>query len=242
MNFPSPAIGFWSVGVTIHAEIRRIGDDRFEVIDKGSANGLRINGHELSRALLDGRDVIEIGDVVLKYIAQGQVFRATADEGIRIAAFAGSGPPPVDSARKTAAGRVVAALIGALLVAGALMLAVESRKVEDTHSTTGELVALDALIRSGDLVGAAQKINALGPLERSMTAFETLHRGWAEAILAAPDGQFEEAERRRLLNQIVQTHSLPPALRDAAQSELAATTKGAVDLSDLSSLENPAEK
>ncbi len=43
----------------IHAEIRRLGEEHFEVIDKGSANGLRINGHDRQRAVLDGRDVVE---------------------------------------------------------------------------------------------------------------------------------------------------------------------------------------
>src|SRR5690606_31709808 len=78
----------------IHAEIRRIGDGTFEVIDKGSANGLRVNGHSLYRAILDSRDVLELGDVVLKYIPEGQVFHADAAEGARIAALAGSSFPP----------------------------------------------------------------------------------------------------------------------------------------------------
>lgn len=101
----------------VHAEVRAIGTDRFEILDKRSANGLRINGHERDRAILDGRDVIEVGDVVLKYIPQGQVFQASADEGLRIAALAGSTPPPPHiSARSGLGQRLFAAGLGALLV------------------------------------------------------------------------------------------------------------------------------
>ncbi len=217
----------------VHAEIRRIGDDRFEVIDKGSANGLRINGHELTRALLDGRDVLEIGDVVLKYIAQGQVFRASADEGVRIAAFAGSGPPPTTSSGKTTTGSIVAAVLGALIVAGALTYFIQARRSDASHRTPKELTALESLIERGDLVGAAAKMDSLGTLAKSLAEYDGLQRRWAEAALSAGSTKLEEEERRRLLKQIVQTTTLPIGLREQAQAELAAATEGAVDLSAL---------
>src|SRR5690606_925600 len=103
----------------VHAEIRTIGEGQFEVIDKGSANGLRINGHPRARAILDSRDVIELGDVVLKYIPEGQVFRVSAAEGARIAALAGSDLPLASSEKKprsTMISALVAASLGAILV------------------------------------------------------------------------------------------------------------------------------
>ncbi len=217
----------------IHAEVRKIADDRYEILDKGSANGLRINGHELSRALLDGRDVIEIGDVVLKYIPQGQVFRATADEGVRIAAFAGAGPPVVESPAKAATGSVIAAILGATLVGGALMYVVETRSSPPTTQVPKELSALKVLIQRGDVSAAAHKMETLGTLEKSLAEYEVLQEEWARIILDAKKGALDEGERRQLLDRIVQTPSLPPKLREAARAQLAATTEGAVDLSAL---------
>src|SRR6185503_20115076 len=39
----------------VHAEIRPIGDGRYEIVDLGSANGVRVNGVELPNSLLDVR-------------------------------------------------------------------------------------------------------------------------------------------------------------------------------------------
>ncbi len=216
----------------IHAEVRRIGDERFEIIDKGSANGVRINGHELSRALLDGRDVIEIGDVVLKYIGQGQSFRASLDEGVRIAAFAGSGapPPPADST-KAAIGRIVAAIVGAVIVGALLFVLFKPSPDQEKAQTPKELSALELSIQKGDLVEAAGLLRQLGTFEKSLAAFERLQSSWAEKTLSAR--WLDEGTRRRLLDQIVKTPALPKNLREQAQAELAAVAEGAVDLSSL---------
>jgi pSer/pThr/pTyr-binding forkhead associated (FHA) protein len=58
----------------IHAEIQPLGDGRYEIVDRESANGVRINGVELPRTLLDARDMIELGDVVLKFIPEGDIY------------------------------------------------------------------------------------------------------------------------------------------------------------------------
>lgn len=218
----------------VHAEVRRIGEERYEIIDKGSANGLRINGQDHSRALLDGRDVIEIGDVVLKYIAQGQMFRASADEGARIAALAGTGTTALASSNKSTTGSVVAAILGAVVVGAGLMIVMNLQGNDTSERTPKELVALEKLINRGELVEASAKLHSLGTLERSLAAHRRLERAWAEATLAASSSsKLDESDRRKLLNQIVKTPTLPVQLREAAQAELAATTKGAVDLSSL---------
>src|SRR5688572_15439028 len=48
----------------VHAEIRKVGEGHHELVDLGSANGVRVNGVELPSAMLDARDVIELGDVL----------------------------------------------------------------------------------------------------------------------------------------------------------------------------------
>src|SRR5436190_19551533 len=47
----------------IHAELYAIEGGKYEIVDRDSSNGVRVNGVELKRALLDVGDVIELGDV-----------------------------------------------------------------------------------------------------------------------------------------------------------------------------------
>ena len=75
----------------VHAEIHYIRDSRYEIIDKKSSNGLRINGVELEQGLIEARDVVEFGDVVLKFIPAGQIYRPTPDETQKLAALLGVG-------------------------------------------------------------------------------------------------------------------------------------------------------
>jgi pSer/pThr/pTyr-binding forkhead associated (FHA) protein len=62
-----------------HAEVHALGGGRYEIIDKGSANGVRVNGSLLKRGLLEAGDSIELGEVKLKFVGAGQMFRLGAD-------------------------------------------------------------------------------------------------------------------------------------------------------------------
>jgi ABC transport system ATP-binding/permease protein len=68
----------------VHAEIHALGGNRYEIIDKGSANGVRVNGTQLGRALLEAGDFIELGEVKLKFVGAGQVYWP-GSEAIRLA-------------------------------------------------------------------------------------------------------------------------------------------------------------
>jgi pSer/pThr/pTyr-binding forkhead associated (FHA) protein len=48
---------------------------RYEVIDQSSANGIRINGVDLNRGLLEAGDALELGDVRLRFVGAGKIFR-----------------------------------------------------------------------------------------------------------------------------------------------------------------------
>ncbi len=72
-----------------HAEIAPLGESRYELVDLNSANGLTINGVGLSRGLLDAHDLIELGDVVLKFIPAGEVYRRTAEEAAQLSELLG---------------------------------------------------------------------------------------------------------------------------------------------------------
>jgi pSer/pThr/pTyr-binding forkhead associated (FHA) protein len=59
----------------VHAEIHALGSGRYEVLDRGSANGVRVNGSLLKRGLLEAGDFIELGEVKLKFVGAGQAYR-----------------------------------------------------------------------------------------------------------------------------------------------------------------------
>ncbi len=59
----------------LHAEVHALGGGRYEIIDKASANGVRVNGSLLKRGLLEAGDSIELGEVKLKFVGAGQIYR-----------------------------------------------------------------------------------------------------------------------------------------------------------------------
>ncbi len=71
----------------LHCEVHSLGDGRFEIVDKGSSNGVRVNAAELRRGIIEANDVIELGDVKFKFIGAGQVFRPGATESQQLSAI-----------------------------------------------------------------------------------------------------------------------------------------------------------
>lgn len=219
----------------IHAEIRRIGDGTFEVIDKGSANGLRVNGHALNRAILDSRDVLELGDVVLKYIPEGQVFHADAAEGARIAALAGSSfPPPAKAKAKSHFfPALFAAGVGAIAMTAIVLSFANRATEENTLGVPRELNTVATFINDGDLLGAGAEFEKLGAAERALAAYESLEIRWAEKILNSnPETQGDE-QYRRLLDMVARRETLSDEIRERASKKLVELDEGAIDLSAL---------
>ncbi|MBI1732019.1 MAG: FHA domain-containing protein [Gammaproteobacteria bacterium] len=54
-----------------HAEIQRGSDGAFAVVDRGARNGLFVNGRKVQRQTLHEGDLIEVGDVVLRFTEIG---------------------------------------------------------------------------------------------------------------------------------------------------------------------------
>lgn len=234
----------------VHAEVRQLEPGRFEIIDKGSANGLRINGHELPRALLDSRDVIELGDVVLKYIPRGQVFRASPAEGQRIAAWSGSLPVTTSTRRPTMKRNVFAAIGGAAIIvlAGVVFL---GRSPVAPNGTTAAApaaaqvppaaplpTALDVAEKqalSGDLKGAhatLASIDETDPLRRS-PRFKELEARWARDSIDAARAESNVESRKEILDRVTRANTVSAELRDEAFSLLQETTSPSIDLSEL---------
>lgn len=211
----------------IHAEVRRLDEDLFEVIDKGSANGLRINGHDRPKALLDGRDVVELGDVVLKYIPRGQVFRVDAAEGERIAALSGGSViPPASEARLPLGAPLLAAIAGAIVIGGILVFALRGagreQEVESKPAQNAALATAIALHASGDVLRAHEevvRVARFGHLQES-SDLEAIESDWAKAILRAAQAERGLERKRELLLEVAQARTVPARHRQTALTAL----------------------
>lgn len=231
----------------VHAEVRRIDADHFEIIDKGSANGLRVNSREMPRAVLDGRDVIEIGDVVLKYIPKGQVFRASPAEGARIAALAGGSSLPPGEKSPIGLGRTLlaaglGALLAALLAAYLITAPSRARGVERSRATAGlaanVVAALDEAVllkEKGDLAGAHRKILSLGrkPQIAKLPDVIAIETAWAKARLEEARHKTTAAERRAIFDEVARTETVPTPLRREASDLLQRSAEKGISLEEL---------
>lgn len=226
----------------VHAEVRSLGDEKFEIIDKGSANGLRINGHPLARAILDSRDVVELGDVVFKYIPKGQVFRANEKEGTRIAALAGGPQPPAPTktARSGPGPILIAAGIGAAVLGAIALYVPKKEQRQAAPETSVELREAREMIERGDLLEAGEELLSRSESERALPEFATLEKKWATLALAQEPRSEDDDRHRKLLDLISKTESLPDHLREQALKKLTEVSEeGAIDLSSLEDGKSP---
>ncbi len=65
-----------------HAEIR-IHEDEVHISDLGSVNGLHINGNRIDKSVLKSGDLVELGEVVLRYVAAGESYQFDPEEAAR---------------------------------------------------------------------------------------------------------------------------------------------------------------
>jgi pSer/pThr/pTyr-binding forkhead associated (FHA) protein len=71
-----------------HAEIRPMGD-QFVIEDLGSANGVTINGRSSKKAELRSGDIIELGQVVFRFVAAGEHYFFDPGEAARFRSISG---------------------------------------------------------------------------------------------------------------------------------------------------------
>ena len=139
----------------VHAEIQPLGDGRYEIVDRESANGVRVNGVELPRTLLDARDVIELGDVILKFIPAGDIYVPGADESQQASALTlgatalASQPSPAAGLGGLSHGVKLAAIGGVAAIVVALALVIATRGgTPEPEIAGGSPEAVDSAMRT----------------------------------------------------------------------------------------------
>jgi ABC transport system ATP-binding/permease protein len=238
----------------VHAEIQPLGDGRYEIVDRESANGVRVNGVELPRTLLDARDVIELGDVIVKFIPAGDIYVPGADESQQASALTLGGPSltPVPSSAAALGGLsqgvklVALGSVVAIVVALAVVVAtrgstpqpsIAAGAAEGVDSATRTLQEAKALLDKGEIDAAARKTAEIPATSnaRKTADYRQIQGAWADALFAKAAASPDLAQKRALLDQISRATNVDSLRRKRAASDLAALGAESVDVSDLPS-------
>ena len=235
----------------VHAEIQPLGDGRYEIVDRESANGVRVNGVELPRTLLDARDMIELGDVVLKFIPAGDIYVPGADESQQASALTLGGasltPVPGLGVGKLSSGVKLAAIAGvaAIVVILGVLIATRGSTPEPGLAGNGEagdsamrtLSDAKALLDKGEVDLAVRKAAEIPEASnaRKTLDFRQIQGAWADALFAKAAASNDPAQKRALLDQISRATNVDSIRRKRAASELGGLGAESVDVSDLPS-------
>ena len=242
----------------VHAEIKPLGDGRYEIIDRESANGVRVNGVELPRTLLDARDVIELGDVILKFIPAGDIYVPGADESQQASALSfsaaslgayssGAGLGKVSSGVKLAAIAGVAVLVALGVVIATRGGSPEPELVsgsEPSDAARRTLLDAKALLDKGDIDGAELKAAEIPEASnaRNTPEYRQIQSAWADALFAKAEAATAAVTKRGYLDQISRATTVDSIRRKRAASELSNMGAESVDISDLPSAPKDAPK
>jgi pSer/pThr/pTyr-binding forkhead associated (FHA) protein len=214
----------------IHCEVHALGDGRFEIVDKGSSNGVRVNGADLRRGIVEPGDLIELGDVKFKFIGAGQIFRPTESQQLAVL----NDRAAAELVRgKRGATVLPLAIFGVVVVAGAIGAWVYTRPHGPTQTASvpaasapspdqEALSQAERLCAAGDCDAAHDKLAALAETSsvRSGAEFRDLENRWADQVLAKGDAEQDVTRKRALYQRVAQEMGLDGARRRSAADKL----------------------
>lgn len=224
----------------VHAEILALGDGRYEIVDLDSSNGVRVNGVDLKRGLMEAGDVIELGDVQLKYVPAGELFQPQEPMVRRNSLEPGVGDRPPGSTGSTA--KMVAAVAAVVALALVVVLALRGSPTDADAPTSSSrspaaetLEEAERLLEQGDLDGAMSKAREL-PKDsnlRHTTAFREIQSRWADSIFDKAASATDKANKRALLDLVAKSPDVGSVHRKRAANEIAALEGDSVDINEL---------
>lgn len=211
----------------LHAELIALGNGRFEIIDKGSANGIRVNGVDLRRGILEAGDALELGDVRLRFVGAGKIYRAGIDPSQRLPRDLVPPPKPTISVGKLVG---IGIGVGVLLILGYVLLVVvpgssgqnSSAGAQELHATTSqeEQLLKDAkkLFDAGNIDDAHKKALEISDTSaaREDAIFKQIEKAWADSMFQKADKATDPAEKKRILGEIMTTPSVDAEQRKKA--------------------------
>ncbi len=224
----------------LHCEIHLLGEGRYEIVDKGSSNGIRVNAAELRRGIVEAGDLIELGDVRLKFVAAGQVFVPGPNESQQLTAISDRIAPDPDVKRgKTGVlpFAILGAVVALLVLGGGLLLmkrrsqtvdtpvpATSQSPIDQEKQLLQEALAMCSSPKSGEDCQAAHVKATTGLREtsplRESADFQKLESTWADYMFAKADAEPDFAKRKEIYQKVSQTLGVDQEHRKSATDRL----------------------
>jgi pSer/pThr/pTyr-binding forkhead associated (FHA) protein len=230
----------------VHAEIHMIEGGKYEVFDRDSSNGVRVNGVELKRAILDAGDVIELGDVQLRFVPAGQPYQPQEPPvgAARRSSLESGGESAALARTPTRAVAIVAVIVAGVVLAGVLFLRHDAEPTiaaapPEVSPASRALKDATDLLAKGDVDGAQKKSQEIPEDSnlRESTAFKEIQTKWADGLLARASAEPDRTKKRSLLDQIAKSPDVGSMLRKRAANEIAALDADSVGIEQLPSAE-----
>ncbi len=213
----------------VHAELFALGNGRFEIVDKASANGIRINGVELKRGILEAGDALELGDVRLRFVGAGKIFRA--DMTLNLPAVAGfdmsrsvSGSPARAPVNKIIGVIAALGLVG-LIVGAAFLLRTPAdagtgpeKKHVVTKESEKQVAEAMKLLDAKDVEGAHKVLMSIAEESRPTDDdnFKKVEAAWADWKFQQVDAAPDSAQKKAILKEIAGTDTVDAKSRTRA--------------------------
>ena len=232
----------------LHCEVHALGDGRYEIVDKGSSNGVRVNAVELKRSIIEAGDVIELGDVRFKFVGAGQVFVPGPNESQQLTAISDREAELADPRRKGWGGYALpivgAGIVGALIIIGVVFLlkaranidAPQGGSITTTPDTDQAIVAeAKRTCSADDCDQAYQSISNLPEKSpwRGHKDFREIENTWADAMFKRAAATTDLALKRGLLTRVIAATTLDDARRAKVVAALAELDQPAATPSQL---------
>ena len=220
----------------VHAELIPIGNGRFEIVDKASANGIRINGVELKRGILEAGDALELGDVRMRFVGAGKIFRTGVDQSQQLVAAAfdnggtsmaspGSGKPGLSMGKLVGLG----VSVGVVVIAAVVMLTRPTGGPGPGHTQGPDSAHVTAegadllkkaveLLAAKDIEGAHQKIQEIpeSSTVRDEPAVKDVEGAWADSMFAKVEQAPDSAAKKVILHAVSATPTVDAERRKKA--------------------------
>jgi pSer/pThr/pTyr-binding forkhead associated (FHA) protein len=221
----------------LHCEVHALGEGRFEIVDKGSSNGVRVNGADLRRGIIEAGDIIELGDVRFKFVGQGQAFRPGATDNEQLAAISNRTASMIPGRGRSSVvpAMLLGTFVAAALVAGYAYMgrrrAAESARppyvavaAADPESVdTVSLAEAKRLCDASEYEAAHQKLAQLSDSSsvRGTADFKFIEYSWATMLLLRADTESDPAAKRTNLERVASAATVDASLRKTANDRLA---------------------
>ncbi|WP_394832825.1 FHA domain-containing protein [Pendulispora rubella] len=219
----------------LHCEIHSLGEGRYEIVDKGSSNGVRVNGSDLRRGIIEAGDIIELGDVRFKFVGAGQIFLPGATDTHQ---FESIGERSTNAVSRSGRGLGVVpwVLLGMILASAAVGVWAYKRQ----RSLLPSASPVPTQVESGEEATLAEADRACNPPEnrceeahdkillgipegsplRNDKRFKTIEIRWAEQMFERAVNETDISRKRALYELVEKQSTLDESHRKMATDRL----------------------